>query len=626
MERRPPYSYSPLATGSIRLFDLKATAADGNFGLLKTTSLDEAPPYYALSYAWGAETQHISIQVDGKVLYVTSSLAAGLRQLQALATERPVCGTMIQWIWIDKICINQDDVSERSRQVRLMGRIYSSAVQTLIWLGPTIEPCSAFVLIDQIYGVFQKENPCAMYLADVPFQLYSDQRHIALGLPAWHNELWQRLVDLLRLPWFTRTWIVQEVVLSRADPVIIYGPHRYPWHRLGWASSWLRRNGYLRLPQVPSQMQNIDTMSNLRRSSACWPLEALLLITSVKCHAGDPRDKVYALLGLAAEYQNLFRLPNELYPDYELDVVQVYTRVGRLLLRNSETLALLSRASGLYGEVSWPRQRKFKLEHLPSWVPDWSDFAVTEREVAKNLSWISHPNTAGPATLGFLEQYNASAGLRVKVLEASDPSLLQLCGLQADQVATATRFDEPNKSKERYAHAPPLLALWKAATPHLPTRGAAEDRIHSWIKVTTADQHDLGGRSKEQIIQDGSAYLVDLMSSHPSCSGESQVALELLRELSASGDPRSYAFLAGNFCLHRTFIITVHGHIGLGPVGAQPGDLVAVLFGGGVPYILREQERGWLFVGESYIDGLMNGEAVQAWQRGELTEEIFELR
>lgn len=614
-----PYAYSPLVANSIRLLSLRTT--DGSSSTLKTINLNKAPPYFALSYAWGVQTRDVPLKVNGQMLSVSSSLADAIRRLQELAVDDSALDNRVQWVWIDKICINQDDLSERSKQVQMMNSIYSQAIRTLIWLGPDCDACSAaWRLIDQIYGVFRRESPRARFAADIPFRLYSDQNHAASGLPGWDHELWRHLRRLFELPWFTRTWIIQEVALSRDDPILLHGQHGYPWHRLGWASSWLRRSGYLRLAQIPNRMQNVDTISNIRRSGACWRLDALLVTTSIKCHATDQRDKVYGLLGLAAENQDPPYTCEALRPNYELDVGEVYTKVARFLLRESKSLSVLTRASGVSGDVS-RAQRKHQSELLPSWVPNWCDYSVVEREVAKSLSWLSHPGTADAVTLGFPEHYNASAGLPVKLFESSSPSVLRLSGLKADAVVSAIQFGDKLQSFGGCARGPPLLQLWKAALPFRPEGRALTDWIASWVKATTAEQHLLGGRTAEQNVRDGSAYLHNLLSSseyRQSYPAGDQAIMGPLSELSMGGDPEIYAALAGNFCLNRKFVVTREGRMGIGPTGTQPGDLISVIFGGGVPYILRMQESGFLFVGESYVHGLMGGEAVQAWQRGEL--------
>ena len=66
--------------------------------------------------------------------------------------------------------------------------------------------------------------------------------------------------------------------------------------------------------------------------------------------------------------------------------------------------------------------------------------------------------------------------------------------------------------------------------------------------------------------------------------------------------------------------------MGIGPVGLKKGDIVSVLFGGGVPYILRQQGETYSFVGEAYVQGLIHGEGVARWKHGEIKDETFRLR
>jgi hypothetical protein len=630
LENLRAYIYSPLAGDSIRLFSLNEDTSDAFSGTLKTVRLNDAPPYFCLSYAWGTQKQVVPVQVDDQVLYVTPSLAVAMQRLQELNAEDSASDTRVKWVWIDRICINQDDISERSEQVQLMGSIYSQAIRTLIWVGPELDSCSAaWLLIDQIYDIFKRENPCAKYLADIPFRIYSDQNHAASGFPGWNHDLWRNLRRLFELQWFTRTWIIQEVALSQEDPVILHGQHRYPWHRLGWACSWLRRNGYMRLAQIPNQMQNVDTISNIRRSRTRWRLDALLVATSTKFHAADQRDKVYGLLGLAAESQGPAGIPDALRPDYELGVQQVYKKVALFFLWEYKTLSVLALTSGVAGDASQTK-RKYNFELFPSWVPNWCDYTVTDREITKGLFWIYYSNNGDAATLGFPDHYNASAGLPAKLLKSPDQSVLRLGGLKADTVVSAVRFNDGMQSTDGHAREPPILRFWKAAVPFLPERRAM-DWISSFIKATTAEQYRLSGNTAEQILKDGSAYLLDLLSSnkyqelHLPSHSDGQDIIGLLRALSVGGNPESYASLAGNYCFNRSFVVTSNGHMGIGPAGTRSEDFIAVIFGGGVPYILQKQERGLLFVGDSYIHGLMDGEAVQAWQKGELTEEILEL-
>ncbi|GAW20849.1 hypothetical protein ANO14919_103610 [Xylariales sp. No.14919] len=622
-----PYMYSPLGASSIRLLNLSIT--DNLSMSLKTVNINEAPPYFALSYAWEVQSSIVPIKINGRTFSVSSGLADAILRLRRLRVDDLALNNGDVWVWIDRICINQEDLSERSKQVGIMNVIYSQAIRTLIWLGPDGETCSgAWKLIDQVYDVFRRGNPDTKFMADIPFRIYSDQHHASSQLPKWDHEIWEDLRRLFKLPWFARTWIIQEVALSRKDPILLHGQYIYPWHRLGWASSWLRRNGYLRLVQIPNGMQNVDTISNIRRSGAHWRLDALLVTTSIKFYATDQRDKLYGLLGLAAESQDPTHLPDALLPNYKLEVADVYTKVARFFIQEYKSLAVLTRASGVSNDMSWA-QRKHRFELLPSWVPNWCDFSVLEREVARFLSWLNHPNTGDAVKLGFPEHYNASCGLPVKLLGCPNPSVLRLSGLKVDYIVGATQFEDETQYSRKCNRGSPCLQLWKAVLPFLLEGKPIADWIGPWVKTTTAEQHIISGKTAEQIFKDGMAYLYNVLSSgacHQLHFTNDQEITGLLRELSMGGDAEVYAALASNFCLGRKFIMTLEGRMGIGPTGTQPGDLVFVLFGGGVPYILRKQESGFYFVGESYIHGLMGGEAVQAWQRDELVEEILELR
>ncbi|RTE78456.1 hypothetical protein BHE90_007051 [Fusarium euwallaceae] len=619
--------YNDLDANSIRLLCLNDPISSGNIsGSLVTVQLQDAPAYFTLSYCWGTEECSVAIQINGFTFYLSPSLAAAIHRLQELGAEGRALGhdTLAKWVWIDKICINQDDPSERGRQVQLMGSIFFRAVRTLIWLGTDFDACStAWILVDQIYHVFRQDNPEARCVADIPFRVYSDERHEECGLPHWNHDLWQQLTKLLHRPWFTRVWVIQEVVLSPGDPLILHGQRIYPWHRLGWAASWLRRSGYLRLAQVPNQMLNVDMISNIRRSKRPWNLDALLVATSIKSQATDQRDKVYALLGLAAECQDPDAIPVELRVDYTSTVPEVYGKVASFLLRKYKSLAILTRTRGLDGDIC-RAQREYDFRMLPSWVPDWSDFTVPEREVAKSLSWISHSDTSCPDTLGFPDHYECAGRLPAR-LEPSNPMVLRLSGVKVDKIVSVIPFVSPDTQ----AHGSPLLAFLNLAA-SLKRKSVAE-WIECFIRTTTADQSRISGRTEEQLLKDGSAYILDLFldtgrqDSVLFLQNEDQDLVTQLKALSVGGEASCYMVLARNFCFNRTFFITSNQSMGIGPSGTRPGDCVAVILGGGVPCVLRGQNSRFSYVGESYLHGIMKGEVVQAWEKGNMTNEVIEL-
>jgi hypothetical protein len=81
------------------------------------------------------------------------------------------------------------------------------------------------------------------------------------------------------------------------------------------------------------------------------------------------------------------------------------------------------------------------------------------------------------------------------------------------------------------------------------------------------------------------------------------------------------------FTLNRRLLWTSNGHVGLGPLDAEIGDQICVFYGGQVLYVIRENEQkpGYTFIGECYVDGLMDGEAFELLQDGTAQEEVFVL-
>ncbi|KAF4445813.1 hypothetical protein F53441_10458 [Fusarium austroafricanum] len=427
----------------------------------------------------------------------------------------------------------------------------------------------------------------------------------------------------------------QEVVLSAQDPIILHGPYQYTLDVMGGAAAWLRRSGYMQLPQIPKELRNMEIISSLRRTGTNWPLGALMSITQAKFHAFDQRDKVNGLLGLATECQDISAFPNELKPDYSIEVATLYQRVTQFLLRRNGSLAVLSRARGLEGaEKRAKRQHDIK---LPSWCPDWSNFSNYNEEISTTLSWIEHSDSSFAEALGFSKQYAASGDMEVgsshtdKALEKE--GVLQLSGFQVDQVKHVHRFDicrssDEDKTNTLDAQMTPVLKLALSST-----------RVHDildWarclIQSTTANQCPLNGKDENQGFSDGVAWLHgflerngDIQSIVANTFGKDAMMTRLHNAVTG-GIPEHYAALVRNFCFDRAFIMTRDEKMGIAPSNARSGDTISVLFGGGVPYLARPFGEYWLFGGESYIEGLMAGEAIEDYKKGLVQKETFRFK
>ncbi|KAM0499565.1 hypothetical protein ACHAPB_005890 [Verticillium nonalfalfae] len=182
-------SYIPLSQPrQIRIIHLApGSRKDVLCGTIETVLLGEAS-YEALSYEWGAPDRVCNFGLDHGSLPITTSLHQALRDLRRKAGVRT--------IWADGICINQDDLVERTKQVTLMGEIYRNATRVLTYIGPEADGSSSaieFAANLVAYGVSRLRH--SEPRIHIPEELPN------LGLPAITSPRWQALRKVL-----TRTW------------------------------------------------------------------------------------------------------------------------------------------------------------------------------------------------------------------------------------------------------------------------------------------------------------------------------------------------------------------------------------------------------------------------------------
>ena len=175
--------------------------------------LSKHPVYQALSYAWkdnylfspGIDVlERISLD-DSSVMFVQENLAAFLRHLR-----RPDEASAL--IWVDTLCINQDDITERGEQVLQMRKIYGQASLVRIWLGPEKDDTHlALALVDRALELHNRHTS-----ARGLFWGHMERKSFEMGLQRNRDEvLWQAFASLFRRSWWSRTWVVQEALLAR---------------------------------------------------------------------------------------------------------------------------------------------------------------------------------------------------------------------------------------------------------------------------------------------------------------------------------------------------------------------------------------------------------------------------
>jgi hypothetical protein len=183
------FQYEPLPSDSvpIRILELDL----GRKGEKITCSLQQIsfPPadgesYEPLSYCWGDAKNKVSITVDDCSVDVTRNLHAALDRLRLTDKKRRM--------WVDAICINQDDDIEKTNQVQMMREIYSCGKETLLWLGPG----SRHSYISSSWNLIPKiVNGTFKYSV-----LDQVKRFFSLG----HYNNITGLVSIFLLPYFTR--------------------------------------------------------------------------------------------------------------------------------------------------------------------------------------------------------------------------------------------------------------------------------------------------------------------------------------------------------------------------------------------------------------------------------------
>lgn len=263
----------------IRILTLRGSTDSSDANLegitcsLEHVQLDEANPFYALSYVWGPASDSDLIDLDGQAVLIRKNLWQFLQQLcKRFSALR---------VWLDYICINQQDIEERNYQVSMMDQIYRSADSVYAWIGPSTEESSNF---------FKSVQSVAQL------------RDMSLRNPEDHNPyqtLMSAYQDIARRTYWTRLWIIQEFVLAR-NLWLFCGAQVTNWKHFQYAVTL--HADHLRSMRV-KHAPNAASMHSLLRSRPLKQMDSLSdLVTKFKSsQCQDSRDRIFGLLSLADE-------------------------------------------------------------------------------------------------------------------------------------------------------------------------------------------------------------------------------------------------------------------------------------------------------------------------------------
>ncbi|KAE9364416.1 HET-domain-containing protein, partial [Stipitochalara longipes BDJ] len=174
---------------------------------LIAVSLDDLPEYEALSYMWGEPDGDAQFQiwVNGAPVRVRQNLWYALQRLRLKITGRR--------LWIDALCINQDNIEERNKQVAFMRHIYQHATFVVIWLGNEISNAEWTASPSNSLSL-NPVRPLATF-GEVRNQWYQGMNvpFVTTLLQSRYSIFWEGIAYICALPYWQRLWIVQEICL-----------------------------------------------------------------------------------------------------------------------------------------------------------------------------------------------------------------------------------------------------------------------------------------------------------------------------------------------------------------------------------------------------------------------------
>jgi hypothetical protein len=638
--------------------------------LISRADLDAAPVYKAVSYCWGRRENPIIITVGDIAFEVTENLGTALRYIRDSWAP-----TML---WIDAVCINQNDDSEKETQIPLMRRIYGSAEATICWIITNPTPNSLLQI--GFYLAFLS-NPEAIPL---------EQRNAILGLngsfaQAEHNlgvkgaitQSVEAMVAAVLLmveafDYWHRTWIVQEILLSK-KPILqgaLLGTKAgncLPWDVL---QSRILQNGdsdpgnlsidhitttftvggdtYAFTSAPPRKIKRLVEMRDAWQSGRPKSRDMLsIMVANAQKQSTDPRDKIWGFFGISEDAQQLTSV------DLTISVTDLYIRWACAFITKHKSLRVLQHAG--IGQSSRPTHMA-QAHQAPSWVPRW-DLADKDKTASESHKYsLDHHGVL----------FGASGGREPEVSLSVDRNVLSARGILVD-IVDGIQEDQDEKAEDgAYLSMPSTCLAWLVnklgidAFRRPSHAGTRQTVFESFFRTLMTDRLPCQNRR----LQHGAEYYYLLLSfvlgvitstiddrfgdfrfredgtcflkckavhqelvviEGDSYTIEDQKLLHARSAISSTDRVALYGTVTGYFMLGRVFFLTQGGYMGLGPAGMLANDRICVLYGCSVPLVLRKVESHWVLVGECYVHGLMDGLVMDMLASGELEDSTFEI-
>ncbi|KAF6812096.1 ankyrin and HET domain-containing protein [Colletotrichum musicola] len=632
--------YKPLtrAGREIRVISIHEDDNDTVSCSMKHVLLADRPEFDALSYTWGDPTITRPIVFNGHKVNVTQNLDAALHRLRSMKRQGK-----LKFIWIDALCINQTDLDEKSHQVPLMSEIYSSAGTVFAWLGPGSPSTGlCFEALREIRDIPKHQTPSEGDLRKL-IRAYVLATSIALN------------------PYWSRIWIVQELVLARRL-IVVCGESAEDienflrsivraWDAVGdmdpRSETWKQEVEPLKSWLDPRHcgddavVFDVELWDGYQRVKSWAYLslghsraEGLELVTAlflmINHAATNPLDKVYGLLGLVKNSSRQL-----VTIDYRIHPMEAFRNAFSVIWTCEDTLEILA-------EFDYSPSTDVKQKHekdYPSWVPD------LRRQHLGNSDWdvdgASIWTRGERATVSPDKKYITSHGILVDVVHLCGPTNVVYSHEQIHRVRqtilqayeTGTRPDHDFLRFIGAVHRIRQVAVDEPLEDDHPRAPVKHLRSIEppWTFLS-------GGRDITVKMSPTSASSVERF---PEAWSEIFLGTdEMPRQLMKNTDPAwrefvadsiySFCHEANTFLENKAFAVTKAGFVGIAPSITKKGDMAVVLARFAQPMILRPHDeddgRHYTIVGRSHLSGVMDFSKLQRFaDAGMLGDKAFKI-
>ncbi|KAF7510423.1 hypothetical protein GJ744_006702 [Endocarpon pusillum] len=584
--------------------------------------VDSATPQWeALSWLWGARGDLRAIIVNGRKFSVTRNLFIALNHLRLRERSR--------LLWVDALCINQDDIEERSSQIKQMAFLFHRAKNVIAWLGGGDAGSQVVMRLARYLHDFDTGNLSycdanMIYILALTFgvpAVESDPSNSVFNYWKIHRyENWNYIDRIVDRELFRRSWVLQEAALAKSL-VVTCGTETISWDAFFRAvslrfSTDRRARDYPTVHQGWSAMQAIENLRQLVATKQRPPDLLELLWACRDYKSTDPRDRIFALLGvsdLLYGHGPSQQLGFEI--DYSKPIHDVFASFAMSTIGKYGDLRVLATRRS---------NRAFDSNYLGSWCPDWASLDDGVSLLYRQHQWS-----------GNIIKYRACGDLSFAWLAAGKtPSMgvlemghLILRGFILDRIAALRHTSHFIIESDRLFdwH---NWAVWpdqrEQARFTQPKDQADPQRQDAFWRTVIADADVNGNRQPVYLRAQFHRWYQKVIESSNTVNDST---VGTLAGIEGKDFLTRMRHVTRGRCLFET---SEHGLLGIGDkdysaeLGGEqlrPGDLIAIVHGGPLPVMLRAfdgplqkgAKRTYELIGDAfcYVHGMVDGEALR---------------